>query len=111
MCECDLDETSSKAIPCPKCDPCGGVGLCRHPEDCLGEMDETAEMLEELRRWQLYFHREGKCHPAECRWCLGCPGHGEDYRGQPCCERAGEYNGFGSEPLLFRCPKNCSCHD
>lgn len=31
-----------------------------------------------------------------------------------CCERAGEYNGFGSDgPLLFHCdlPNGCSCHD
>lgn len=28
-----------------------------------------------------------------------------------CCERAGEYNGFGSGPLIFICPKSCSCHD
>jgi len=29
----------------------------------------------------------------------------------PCCDRRGEYNGFSSGPLLFTCPKNCSCHD
>jgi hypothetical protein len=28
-----------------------------------------------------------------------------------CCDRHDEYNGYGSGPLLFRCPKNCSCHD
>lgn len=29
-----------------------------------------------------------------------------------CCNRAGEYNGFGGDgPLLFTCPKHCSCHD
>jgi hypothetical protein len=29
-----------------------------------------------------------------------------------CCDRHDEYNGFGSDGLLlFRCPKNCSCHD
>lgn len=29
-----------------------------------------------------------------------------------CCERAGEYNGFGSDGLLlFVCPQHCSCHD
>ena len=33
-------------------------------------------------------------------------------RPAPCCDRAGEYNGFGSDgPLLFRCPEGCSCHD
>jgi len=29
----------------------------------------------------------------------------------PCCDRRGEYNGFGSGPLKFVCPKHCSCHD
>jgi len=29
----------------------------------------------------------------------------------PCCERRGEYNGYHSGPLLFECPKHCSCHD
>lgn len=34
------------------------------------------------------------------------------YTGPACCDRAGEYNGYGSDgPLLFRCPKGCSCHD
>jgi len=29
-----------------------------------------------------------------------------------CCDRAGEYNGFGSDgPLAFVCPESCSCHD
>ncbi len=31
--------------------------------------------------------------------------------GEPCCDRAGEYNGFSSGPLVFTCPKGCSCHD
>ena len=30
----------------------------------------------------------------------------------PCCDRRGEYNGFGSDgPLKFVCPKHCMCHD
>ena len=29
-----------------------------------------------------------------------------------CCDRANEYNGFGSDgPLIFTCPSDCSCHD
>ena len=29
-----------------------------------------------------------------------------------CCDKAGEYNGYGSElPVTFRCPEGCSCHD
>ena len=30
----------------------------------------------------------------------------------PCCARAGEYNGYGSDgPTTFTCPAHCSCHD
>jgi hypothetical protein len=29
----------------------------------------------------------------------------------PCCERRGEYNGFGSGSLKFTCPNHCNCHD
>ena len=29
----------------------------------------------------------------------------------PCCDRRGEYNGFGSGSLKFVCPKHCPCHD
>ena len=29
----------------------------------------------------------------------------------PCCDRRGEYNGYGSGPLKFVCPKHCPCHD
>lgn len=28
-----------------------------------------------------------------------------------CCDRAGEYNGYGSGPTKFTCPKHCCCHD
>ena len=28
-----------------------------------------------------------------------------------CCDRAGEYNGFGSGRTRFQCPKQCTCHD
>lgn len=38
-----------------------------------------------------------------------CPGHGGT--AEPCCKKAGEYNGFGSGGLTFTCPKSCSCHD
>ena len=29
----------------------------------------------------------------------------------PCCDLRGVYNGFGSGPLKFICPKHCPCHD
>lgn len=43
--------------------------------------------------------------PAECV--------GKDRGGSgKCCDRAGEYNGFGSDgPLAFVCPNGCDCHD
>jgi hypothetical protein len=41
-----------------------------------------------------------------------CPGHGRGGQHAPCCDRAGEYNGFGSNgPLSFICPNHCPCHD
>lgn len=40
-----------------------------------------------------------------------CPGHGRGGVGANCCDRAGQYNGFASGPLLFQCPRHCSCHD
>jgi hypothetical protein len=43
---------------------------------------------------------------------LECPGHGRGGLLDPCCDRAGVYNGFGSDgPTTFDCPKSCSCHD
>lgn len=41
-----------------------------------------------------------------------CPGHGQGGTKEKCCERAGEYDGYGSDgPLKFECPKGCCCHD
>ncbi len=37
--------------------------------------------------------------------------HEECTEENPCCERRGEYNGLGSGPLKFICPKHCRCHD
>ena len=29
-----------------------------------------------------------------------------------CCDRMGEYNGYGSDgPTTFTCPRSCACHD
>jgi hypothetical protein len=40
-----------------------------------------------------------------------CVGHDRGGTGR-CCDRAGEYNGYGSDgPTTFTCPKQCSCHD
>jgi hypothetical protein len=53
------------------------------------------------------------------RFCPTCGERGDDGGGQnklcteenPCCNRKGEYNGFGPGPLNFVCPKHCPCHD
>lgn len=39
------------------------------------------------------------------------PVRGECSDANPCCDRANEYNGFASGPLIFACPKGCPCHD
>lgn len=40
------------------------------------------------------------------------PGYERGGTGRPCCSRAGEYNGYGSDgPWLFCCPNSCGCHD
>jgi len=49
--------------------------------------------------------------PKEPRPEDACSGHGPRRTGPPCCDRAGEYNGYASGPLIFTCPKRCSCHD
>ncbi len=48
----------------------------------------------------------------EMRGCMGFSAEGRPVPpGPTCCEWAGSYNGFASGPVLFRCPKSCSCHD
>jgi hypothetical protein len=49
-------------------------------------------VLENTVRWQF---KDGIWKKAKCT----------------CCSRGDEYNGFSSGPLLFECPKHCSCHD
>lgn len=46
----------------------------------------------------------GAAQPARC---LGLSSTGT----RACCDRAGEYNGFASGPLVFVCPEHCACHD
>jgi hypothetical protein len=43
----------------------------------------------------------------------GAPAPAPTPRPDPCdcCDRHDEYNGYASGPLLFVCPKSCSCHD
>jgi hypothetical protein len=68
----------------------------------IGQNARNDPQIVEAERWIETASRER----AEC------PGHGRGGRKEACCERAGEYNGFGSDgPLLFRCPNGCGCHD
>ncbi len=55
-------------------------------------------------------HTEACPRHAHRPRCLGheLPPREIDFK---CCDRAGEYNGFASGPLLFTCPESCSCHD
>lgn len=61
------------------------------------------------REWAAARQGVGGVSPAPPR--AECPGHDRGGTAPPCCGRAGEYNGFGSGPLLFLCPNSCSCHD
>ena len=73
---------------------------------------ETETLLEKLRKAQFALHQNGLCDGPPCPFCLECPGHERGGKAPPCCDRAGEYNGYNSDgPILFRCPKGCSCHD
>ena len=66
-----------------------------------GRRPEIAKKLRELIRYLV----EGE---APRYWPLKSP---ECTAENPCCDRRGEYNGFGSGPLKFTCPKHCPCHD
>jgi hypothetical protein len=65
----------------------------------------------EARKWVETVQTEQR-EPRKPDLSTECPGHRRGGKGEPCCNRAGEYNGFGSDgPLAFTCPKRCSCHD
>ncbi len=75
-------------------------------------MTDAEETHQTTYRWLLWFHQQGQCNPLSCRWCNRCCGYSHEHNGPPCCERAGEYNGYGSDgALLFECPRSCGCHD
>jgi hypothetical protein len=67
-------------------------------------------------------YRSVKCETCGVPWdehTDACPRHAHrpECRGHErggtleCCPRAGQYNGFASGPLIFRCPVGCTCHD
>jgi len=52
--------------------------------------------------------------PAPGERCIGYRSNFDPAKNAPgprCCERAGEYNGFGTGERAFACPKSCGCHD
>lgn len=71
--------------------------------------DEVIHLLSEeishRTHWQIRAEREEADRAKRCSHAA------TDNTGPDCCDRAGEYNGFGSGPLKFTCPKHCSCHD
>jgi hypothetical protein len=101
--------------------PAPALALVREPDGrpCPGCRGETATVWTEAGEVRVALpegrlpalvearpHRCASSHPDEC------PGHDRGGTAPPCCERAGQYNGFGSDgPLLFWCPASCRCHD
>ena len=82
--------------------------LCRHAADIANKIAEKV--------------LDGTIAPSEMepshlpesptQWQQVCCGMTPLGKGPPCCGRAGEYNGYGSDgPTIFTCPKNCGCHD
>jgi len=44
--------------------------------------------------------------------CAGFASRNPAAPGPRCCDRAGTYNGLGSDgPTAFTCPRSCACHD
>lgn len=81
--------------------PCVSVDAC----EARMPIAPKGEILSEL---------EGGVHGFSVRRDRStvCPGFETGGTGPKCCDRAGEYNGFGSDgPTLFTCPKHCGCHD
>ncbi len=89
-------------------------------EDCLTAGITATEIADEFKvnthtvgRW-----RSGRsvpmpfvCQVISKRLAKMLLAKSECSKTNPCCDRANEYNGFSSGPLLFICPKGCPCHD
>ena len=117
MCR-NVEETQPVAKKDHRCYLCGLTiqkGIVYVRRFCFDDGPFAAKMhlaCEELtREWDRFSweeHDEGEFR----RILKECPGHDRGGQGEKCCERAGEYNGFGSDgPTKFTCPKHCSCHD
>lgn len=76
-------------------------------------MESKEDLLKSLRSALRRLHDGNICHQPSCIFCQECPGYERGGKAAPCCERAGEYNGYPYEdgPALFCCPRNCGCHD
>jgi len=95
------------------CPICGGLGYtieAGHHPCCDGDCHYCP--IQGQVRCHCCEEHEAKKKKAEHEFvseqtncCEGKPGK------EACCARAGEYNGFGSGPLSFVCPKHCPCHD
>lgn len=84
----------------------------RLSEDVLHRWREDLDVASQLLREGGVAVRMGRAAAGDVQPSAECPGHERGGTGPPCCDRAGDYNGFGSDgPLLFTCPKGCGCHD
>ena len=79
--------------------------LSEHPgglrEKWLREDIEQARQI-----YALHFKKLGELEADHAERLKNCC-HGD----HKCCERADEYNGYGSGPVSFFCPHSCQCHD
>lgn len=80
--------------------------LCEY---CLMMADEIDRLRVPLAATAIPAAEPAASPPPASEWCIGFGREGSTFR---CCDRAGEYNGFGSDgPTSFTCPKGCPCHD
>ena len=73
-------------------------------ESCI-EVEIKKRMLEDLNEMAFEVHHLTAFETKKPEKAPECTTE------NPCCDRRDEYNGFASGPLIFECPKNCSCHD
>lgn len=84
---------------------CTDYSACDTPGGCYwAEQFLCSSCVHLMASWPLLRLANG--YGMAASWAFEPPGQRCD-----CCPRGDEYNGFGSGPLSFRCPKSCSCHD
>lgn len=94
----------------------GVLVVCCVDKGMIGEQQAAvildARAARAVRDWLDGWLKEQEAGVSrEADWSNVCSGMGGSATGPKCCERAGEYNGFGSGPTIFTCPVHCCCHD